>query len=190
MIPRLRLHYDYYSVVVCAAALSMFTDQLASCHPERSGRSPPQQAKSGPALRDGDPGSGPRSEGSLWGPKLHGHHRDASLRAPQSGRAPFSMTDALGLHDSISSHVRTSGLRKGAPAPDAPYRLFRGRPPRSAGPIFVAGAPALFPPMDLWLCWQSGNPKRRSKAVRKHNPDHARVWRIELPEWREIFVFP
>jgi hypothetical protein len=37
---------------------------ISSCHPERSGRSPPQQAKSGLA---GDTGSEPRSEGSLWG---------------------------------------------------------------------------------------------------------------------------
>ena len=66
---------------------------LSWCHPERSGRSPPQQAKSG---RAGDPGSGPRSEGSLLRRRFMGRIGMLRSARPKAGRAPLSMTDAPG----------------------------------------------------------------------------------------------
>ena len=56
------------------------------------------------------------------------------------------------------------GLCRGGPTPDAPYRMFRGRPvfPNS---IFVNGARALFTQMDVWpRC--GVDPAQRSKTVR------------------------
>src|SRR5438270_5330478 len=79
------------------------------------------------------------------------------------------------------------GLGRGVLIPDAPHRLFRGRPvyPNS---IFVDGAAPLFPQMDVWPSCCYG-PRKRSGTVRKSNHYHHSASGVNPDKRRRIYVF-